>query len=119
MEDGKLLGSQAWEKMAITSSLFCGRITLVPFIMRSLELSPISWKEECPCLSDEALWLVPWIPRLHKSLLIRARISRDPPRGHCWPGGSTEDEVLVTELPEVCASLGQALGSYSRAQRHL
>lgn len=81
--------------------------SLVPFITRSLELSPISWKEECSCLSDEALWLVPGIPRLHESLLIRVRVHETPFPTRLllgwWPGGSTEEETLVPGLPEVCA----------------
>lgn len=87
--------SQAWEKITIASLLFCGGNTLVSFVT-SLELSSISWKEECPRVSDEALWLVPKIPRLDKSLLIRlftAGISRDPlraPRGHFSAGGPVE-----------------------------
>lgn len=75
-----LLRNQAWEKITIASLLFGGFNTVVSFVM-SLELSSISWTEECPSLSDEVLWLVPQIPRLDKSLLIhllRAGISGGP-----------------------------------------
>lgn len=75
-----LLRNQAWEKITIASLLFGGFSTVVSFVM-SLELSSISWAEECPSLSDEVLWLVPQIPQLDKSLLIhllRAGISGGP-----------------------------------------
>lgn len=123
-----LLRSQAWEKITIASLLFGGFNTVVSFVM-SLELSSISWTEECPSLSDKVLWLLPQIPWLDKSLLIhllRAGISGGPLQaspGHFWAGGLVEagaQELWVTAgLSEVSLPWVGVLCTCVRIQRHL